>query len=98
VREKRSLRDLMGQKKGRSDLTPDQQDQFDRLRQQSERYRGMGDDQLMEEIGKLMQDNTVRSKVQNGELDRFADVIGPMLNAQQKQKLHQITQWLRAKQ
>lgn len=97
MRERKSLRDLMGQKKSRSDLSPGQQEQFDRLRQQSERYKGMGDEQLMEEIGKMMQDDTVRGKVQGGELDRFADVISPMLNAQQKDKLHQITQWLRSK-
>lgn len=90
----KSLRDLLGQKKSREDLNPEQQSKFDELRRQSERYRGMGDGQLQSEIDRLAQDPSVRDRIHSGDLDQFTQIIGPMLNPQQKEKLKQITQWL----
>ena len=36
----------------------------------------------------------MRERIHSGDLDQFTQIISPMLNPQQKEKLKQITQWL----
>jgi hypothetical protein len=73
---------------GSKDIPPEQMRQFS---QTAEKYQGMSEQQLMNELMKQKANGAVTPEA----LDRLASVAGPMLDDQQKKKLRELMRMMK---
>lgn len=95
MEDKKSLRDMLRKKPTEDDLTPEQKERYDQLKDKALQYKGMNEDQLYNEMARLMKNKRLRDQVKRQDTDKLAEAIRPVLSEEQRQRLNQITQWLK---
>lgn len=92
----KSLRDLLRDKKATPEnMTREQKEQFEKFKQQVNRYKGKDMSEIMREIDRLKLNKDVLPKLKGKELDTFADALKPILNREQQRKLSDLVKYLR---
>ena len=81
--------------KNEAQLGKEQQAQFNTFKKMAKQYEGKSQDQLMAELKQVAAQQRQSGHLDNKKLEEFKQTIGPMLDAQQSQKLNSILSMLK---
>ena len=97
--EKKSLRDFIKNKKidpskidpasiDINQMDPQQRAQYNQMRNVYEQYKNKSQGEIAQEIDRLRDNSQVQDMIRTGQLDHFVDMMKPMLDGQQAQRLN----------
>ena len=92
---KKSLKDIMNEKK--QNLSSQEQDQLNRMKNRVGKYQNYSEDQLMNEINNMRKTSKAVKNIDDNKLNDFKNFLSPMLDNQQKQRLNSIINQLKKK-
>ncbi len=90
---KKDLRSFANKKSGKT-MNPQQKVQADQLMKQAEQFKGKSDTELMARLMEEISKGKANGSINRETIQQFVAQVSPMMNAQQKNKLNEITKKL----